>query len=286
MLYYWDYLWDPFPSDETFMNVYFDGDSIYDSIHYHVIISQTFLYKYYSGSNLIIDDTLRVPEVYCLIREDTISRRLYILRNDFPTSTPYEDLLFDFNLNVGDTLKSLYYQYISGYPVIDSITSITLANGESRKMFYVYPYGSLYSLGQGYFIEGCGGGNGIIEPFSMSGLSGYQSYTWIICHKKDTIELLGSCDVHAGITTNKKKELLKIYPDPFENFITISGFEANPDVLIVQLFDSFGCHVYKKKITSGSLLNLYIPGLQSGLYILQIHNPNNGNHWSKKIIKI
>jgi len=24
-------LWDPFPSDETFMNVYFDGDSIYDS---------------------------------------------------------------------------------------------------------------------------------------------------------------------------------------------------------------------------------------------------------------
>jgi hypothetical protein len=86
-----------------------------------------------------------------LIREDTATKKAYI----YFSNTNKEWLLYDFSLNVGDTLSA----YGVGPIVLQSIVPVILRNGESRKKFCF----KFSSDCDSYYIEGIGGPNGLLE---------------------------------------------------------------------------------------------------------------------------
>ena len=67
------------------------------------------------------------------LREDTVLKKVYIYD---PYLTPTDQLLYDFSLSIGDTLKSGYNtgKFMDSL-VLTSIDSVTLLNWEIRKRF-------------------------------------------------------------------------------------------------------------------------------------------------------
>jgi hypothetical protein len=90
------------------------------------------------------------------LRYDTLSNRVYHL----PEVDSLERLIYDFNLQVGDTvpLQMVYGRYI---PVIDSIDTITVFGVPAKRFFLDI---GLEDLGrQNFIIEGMGGSNGLLH---------------------------------------------------------------------------------------------------------------------------
>ena len=90
------------------------------------------------------------------IREN--NQKVYAIIND--VEQPDEFLLYDFSVNVGDTIHSTaIHGAISRLPVVTRIDTITLRNGEKRKKIY---------MNQDIWIEGIGSLNGFIKPYTES----------------------------------------------------------------------------------------------------------------------
>lgn len=116
---------------------------------------------------------------FAILREDTIARKVYIY--DENSSQP-DQLLYDFSIKIGDTLKSDF----AGQGVmliLDSIEIITLRNGENRKK-YIFNEG----LDDICYIEGIGGGRGLFFPLYNSESLG----TTLYCVKKNGEDIWGS----------------------------------------------------------------------------------------------
>ena len=81
------------------------GDTLFNGMQYHIVRSfniQTADGNLYFCPPYIVSTTFSnyFPEFY--LREDTVQRKLFFLHDGFDT----EELLFDYNLNVGDSLIS------------------------------------------------------------------------------------------------------------------------------------------------------------------------------------
>src|ERR1035438_1738336 len=135
---YWD---DYVMSDEpifggcysTADRIYFTGnDTVINGFTYQISREYPF-----SGYN-------PVPNVMCpplvvnnesyptgsFIREDTVARKVYIYVSG---GTPPDQLLYDFSLQIGDTLKSEYNG--GGTFIVTAIDTVTLNDGEFREKF-------------------------------------------------------------------------------------------------------------------------------------------------------
>ncbi|MCB9354052.1 MAG: T9SS type A sorting domain-containing protein [Lewinellaceae bacterium] len=127
--------WQAFIAGDTAI-----GGKQYRKIAYHPI-NAAILFPW--CGEFYLDTTTTVFPGFFL-REDSLERKVWYLDND-PGSEEF--VLFDFSLQVGDTLK-----YPSGLEyVIAEISDVTLANGTSRRQFKVSDF-----LWDNAYIEGIG----------------------------------------------------------------------------------------------------------------------------------
>lgn len=117
-----------------------------------------------------------------LIREDTLSKRIYYSNGYDP-----EGLLYDFNITVGDTVhvENSYCQF-SSYLICSSIDTVIVA-GEPKRKFYFQAYYPNRDTVDETWIEGVGSLYGVLNSgLGASGICGGTNVL-LCCRQNGTI---------------------------------------------------------------------------------------------------
>ena len=197
------------------------------------------------------------------IREDTIARKVYFLE----TGSTTEKLLYDFSLNVGDTVKTCITTLCMPGVVITQIDSV-LINGNYRKQWTVERPGCLFN-DHGKIIEGIGSTMGLLEQmvnFEWWGTLTCFSQDYINMYSIDTTICPLPIPLNANYLANKINNFI-IFPNPSKNSITIS--QTEPTFNKYEIFSLNGKLVAESKITS-NLQKVDLTGYAEGMYIVKL----------------
>lgn len=239
---------------------FFDGDTLIGNQLYSKLFYHPFNAVYNPYPSFYVDTSTVIFSNY--IREDTSARKTYILE----PWNPNEVLMFDFSLNIGDTLNSTYTT--DGTPiVVNTITNEILLNGAIRKK-WTFDNGHFY-------IEGIGSSQGFFSPtFTLLG-------AWLEtnCVNDNNVHLYGNrCFTILGLSEAQVSDsALKVYPNPVKDRLIVEGAIANP--VDFKLYNLYGQIILTKKLSS-SVVEIDVSNLPKGMYMLSIHGED-----SQKIIK-
>ena len=192
-----------------------------------VIGTQTYSKVYRTGVNYRSDvkfpcDHRTVESTFdslaVLIRNDTTNKRVYI----YDTTEQKEKILFDFDLEVGDTLKNTYLE-INAY-CVDSITTDSIA-GKSRKLFHVYPIGMSSNNDQSSttLIENIGFEDGSLEELNNM----VTTINLLRCKEGTAVYPKNSnCNIITSLSKYQLKEKqITLFPNPTAGTVQIESAE-------------------------------------------------------------
>jgi len=251
-----------FIDSDTFQQL--EGDSIYNGIEYQKI---SFSNDFFSSDN---SGLTRVDnEAVYFIPKDSLN----------------EVLLYDFNLQVGDTFHiDPYFQITNiNFVTVIEIDSIMTNDGINRKVFH-------FSEGTNW-IEGIGALYGSTTfPWYFLSLSGdchlycYSENSMDVYEKQyyefiDYDVFVYGCSGLVSSNSNVENKLkLSVYPNPFDDEIVIKS-NLN-EIELLRLYDSKFSIVAQNKNMKRLKLN---SSITSGFYILEIII--NGEKYYKKVIR-
>jgi hypothetical protein len=257
---------------------FFNGDSLVNNILYkivkgHPIIEQNpsppFCGPFYVDQG--------ITGFAALMREDTITRKVYV----FDQTNNADDLLYDFSLNPGDTLQSNYYAGFGLKLVVDSVGTVTLLNGEIRKIFYFVNNSNIQ------YIEGIGSNSGLYTPLIQGIGFGYEGN----CVKENDsiIWQWYNCFTVVGINENLNDFRFNIYPNPSTgnfNIIYLLPYASTGSVSEegkLEIIDITGKIVYEMRLPQWSTFQqITLPEyISDGLYYCVM--TTGDFRWNKKI---
>jgi hypothetical protein len=253
------------------------------AIYRYGILGDTIINNQLYNKLYIIEDdtTLNINKITygVAIREN--NKQIFVKSSDFD----FEILLYDFSLNVGDTVVS---NSVNGYLsnnlcIITGIDSIKLNNNEYRRRFLINDWGD-----HEYWIEGIGSIGGIFHPMVQ-----YQGADIPVlrCFKQnDTAVYINNiecqkcfCQLASSIEDNESKNgTFKIYPNPVSSTLFIES-DLPPSIITVKLFNANGILI-KSNTFNSYPISLNINDLLEGVYLIQLINKDFT--YSEKIVKI
>jgi hypothetical protein len=203
------------------------------------------------------------------IREDIPAKKVFII----PASDTTEHLLYDFNMNVGDTLKGYIRGF--GFPndyVVQSIDSVFVGTTYRKRWNFANCLGGYYRVS---IIEGIGSLHGLYETFygCVIDMPEYE----LLCFKQDGQTLYPNmttaCNLITSInTTNLLSENeIKVYPNPSNGYVNVqcNGISVRE----IKLTDMFGREVYHQQNFVQNEIQIH--QLSSGAYILTVVDDKN-----------
>jgi hypothetical protein len=201
-----------------------------------------------------------IAEALIFMREDTTERKVFIYDED---SYPKVDqLLYDFTLNIGDTLHS-YFASTSSPLILDTIFYVILDNGDSRREYLF----SIDLLGSNIgYIEGVGGINGIATSLYRFESPGSSLY----CLKKDDEIVLGNtyCDFYF-VGVNAQKDIsVAVYPNPSEGIIHVE-FEKTVLPVLFEICDMNGAIMLSRELNDLKS-EVSLDNIGKGLFLFKI----------------
>lgn len=260
---YWKPISDPAPRWVYNQYALFNEDTIINGITYHKL--------FHSNSS----ERISRKNSVCIggIREDSIKR--IIVNSSMFQLVPEikEVILFDFSLNIGDTINEYINDTISANVrfklVVKNIDTISINHTTRKVLGFDIPWT--------HWIEGIGSVQGLI--FTSGDLPTNGMSNDLVCmHQNDTLLFYnsGSGDVYydgcvpsfviddVALLPNTD---IKVYPNPVTNGIV--HFEnLNFDTL--ELFDSSGNQLDTKNIKGNSCYELDVLNLPSGIYYYRL----------------
>lgn len=255
-----------------------DGDTLINGIAYKK-------FKYYefirvsqiSGPNCppFYLDTVSHPGGF--MREDTALQKVYL----YTGGTLQEELWYDFDVQVGDSVD-----YGMGWPTsgpfsVDTIYYITTPDGLIRKVIQCND--ANISL-CGFYIEGIGGIAGpFLPPYYV-----FEEGYWLMCagiyNQQSLFSLYGNASYYCGALTSAIDEysdnFLNVTPNPAKDYILIDAGIYPVDVTIS---DIFGKTIQKYNLQSSQSIDISI--LSPAAYFVSISGAMN-KQTSKMIIKL
>lgn len=205
------------------------------------------------------------------------SKQLIGLRQDIPNkkvfgldgNTLSEFLLYDFNLNIGDTIHFRPIVQCDSLSIVNSIDSIFIG-GSYRKKFNLNLNVSL--------IEGIGSTSGLVEHNCFEGAN-------LLCYFTNNIDTAFSDNTSPWLCkTNRTVDILKsigisIYPNPCLNVLIL---KKDKECIIrdFSLNNSLGQVVYKTNFSSNEI-KLDMKSYQKGLYYISFRDEKNFLYTSK-----
>lgn len=236
--------------DESY-SISLSGDTLIGNQSYHKLVSP------YGGN------------ICGAIRQDVAAKKVYYIA---PSETT-EHLLYDFTMQVGDTVRGYTQRAEFEDDTVISIDSV-LVGDSYRKRWLV---NSNYNI---YFIEGIGSTYGLFER-SPGNTYDFPDYS-LLCYSENNQTLYPdsqtNCDLLTAIESNETNS------DPIR-ILQVEGslkieFD-NPDIVEICVMDLLGKVILRRSITSGQ--TIVIDNLQTGHYILT--GLDNSNRLiTKKII--
>lgn len=202
-----------------------------------------------------------------LVREDSISKKVIIRIGAYPAS--YEDILYDFSLEVGDTLVS-YFTTCDIPLTVQSIEYLTLNNGDIVKKFIFDYYGEVY------YIESIGCSQGLFEGLLIS-----EWPPQLYCIEDQGVGLLSN-DCPGWVAIDKKPSMkpVQVFPNPAKDFIHITGLKTS-NITQIKIYNGFGCEVLRKNTSLNDEI-IDISQMPNGCYLLM--TGETGNSSSLKFI--
>ncbi len=247
-------IWEPgCEINYRYYKAYIEGDTILNSKQY---------YKVYQSGYGYID---WIPEPYYYYFDQLLFGFLREENNSWYTFYYGQDkLLYDFNLQVNDTIVSAYT--FSMDPIIITAIDSILIDYEYRKRFNLS-----VEFGAEYIIEGIGATSGLFENMEF-----FEWESELICYAKDGTSFWGvsteECDLDVSILDNNKMDQnFIIYPNPAKNYIKILTPSVN-NITHMTLVNTMGTVVLKKKFLSGIFNIISLNNLPPGIYFVIIEN--------------
>lgn len=250
------------PSYFTYRKFMVLGDTVVNSVSYKNVK----YYNYPGGNPGQPPGPLLLSFGY---RNDSINKKVYYL--SLTTTNAVEQLWYDFNLNVGDTLKDTFAFTNPPWAgnsntrrIVSSIDSVVFCGLYYKRFnFNNCAWGSGLSL-----IEGVGFEDNFIQTgFRDCPFEPLTIYT----------STFSTCDF-SGIQRNKEdKPVLILYPNPVNTELKIS---SPLQITNYEIFDNTGSVVIKHSIFSGTINVSLLP---NALYILKVIDEKGNLHYSKFI---
>ena len=261
------------------------GDTIINSVEYS---------KVYEMSDTIISD----PDnsYFAAIREND-KKQVFAKIPGFP-----ESILYDFSLEVGDTIcydigaliavNDVWFDELTHCKFVTEIDSFILNNQEYRKSWVLENY---YGC-QFRWIEGIGSimqyGYGLFNPFIYSTSDGGDYYNFACFKHNDEILYLNnpygdSC--FCGYTTSIKKtdadkqDILTLIPNPAKDIVTVSvnlDYQTN---LKLTITDIAGNKI-ETFTNIDNEITINLSDYDSGLYLIQVFDKKDILLDSEKLI--
>lgn len=205
-----------------------------------------------------------------VIRQDTTNKKVYII----PPSNDTECLLYDFTLQIGDTVKGYLQSFNFGYDIVEAIDSILIDNTYRTR----WKINSCYEI---YLIEGIGSTYGLFQlsPGCVSDLPYFnmncfrQNNEVIYTDSSTSCALITSTNSVENISSN-----LIIYPNPSTGTFTVSN--SNGTIKEIIISDLMGKFILQQHVDKQTKVN--ISGLDQGIYFLKIID-NAGRTVNKRI---
>ncbi len=233
-------------------SIIISGDTIINSITYHKL-SIPFVQTVISGNCNGID----TAGYKGAIRQDIANKKVYYIS---PIDTS-EQLLYDFAMQVGDTVKGYTQLSYGVQDIVQSIDSVLVGN-TYRKRLFINPSSNIY------FIESIGSTYGLVNktpylPFS-------EPIYNIICFQQNGQSLYPdtttNCQIIVSIKSiNETDTQIKLYPNPAKETLTIETDATNQKLEIINLLGEtiHTIYIYKKATLNTS-------AFANGIYIIKI----------------
>lgn len=255
--------------DLAYVDLYYVNADYHDFVQGDTIIGDSTYFKVYRKGNVISTftpfDTMFTSEIYAYQGAISEQNKIwYWVQKERTEPT----VLYDFNVEDGDSIK--YYGSDTKYKLelIDSIYH----GGMYRKVFRL---GELIIN----LIEGVGWNTGLLRPIFP-----YDSFSYLQCFNNQgenlnpdlsgfemlpniVIEEFNECgELLSGINGESyRTEIAKIYPNPFEEILTIETKEKIEEVIII---NKLGEIIYNEK---RHIDNINFGDMASGVYTLLLY---------------
>ncbi len=206
------------------------------------------------------------------IRQDTVLKKIYYVQ---PTDS-VEQLLYDFNLQVGDTVRGFTQEGVFSPDIVLEIDSILIGSDYRKRWFINSGYGI-------YMIEGVGCTNGLIELSPGNIIDGITSS--LSCFSQNNVTLYPfptyTCNL-VDLVNNIDGSKILISPNPFHSETKIF---FDPDFLFSDLsvYNSMGRLVKSERINGGAYYLFLRNSLTEGMYFINL-NSDKGKTYSAKLI--
>jgi len=259
------------------------GDTVVNGITYHHLTQKGY-------SRIVTPSGSQVTPIdFCMgyFRNDSLEKKVWHTGN-FNLS---ERLLYDFNLQLGDSLiieDDFYGDYIG---IISNIDTLLLAD-DSHKRFTVFwerrPHDYPYEYS--YIIEGIGSTMGLFSFLYEKESPIYSPfYAMLRCFtvNEDPIYIeptgWGDCTPLNTIEDYyQNKTMITVYPNPVSHEFQIQSDLSNLDEVFIYTIQG-QCVSHIKLQCKSQKIN--ITTLQAGVYLLKVKD-TQGNIYTTKIIKM
>lgn len=248
-------------SDDTIIGV-FNYSKLKKSGFYSVSCDPNSSYGYNSG-------------VIGYIRQDTTQKKIYFL------SLTEEILLYDFNLNIGDTLTFLHQ--LGEVIIVTQIDSILIENNFRKKFILNGMIDPYCPFSPNFLIEGIGSSTGLLNNITCF----FEGGTMLNCFGQNNQTLYPlSSECGAYVLSNYEKEekpILKIFPSPASSQITVEQSAVGSRQLTVEVYDALGRLVALSEV-EGQQTTIPL-NLSKGVYLLRVKEKEEVVFWEKLIIE-
>ena len=211
-----------------------------------------------------------------VIRQDILNKKVYVI----PKYTTTEQLYFDFNYSVNDTITGFLSSY---FFIVQSVDSVLIGNSYRKKWM-------LNQWFNAYVIEGIGFNYGLIHQTDFfSDGPGYS----LKCFNQNNQTLYPDtttvCElITVSVNEHDLSSKIHIYPNPASEEINILFNIDKPGDIKLQFINSLGQKI--KSVATDKLnmgenrINIPVDEIPNGVYFIKIII--NENFVNKRIIKI
>ena len=242
---------------DEYYSITFSSDTLINSQTYHKLTTP-FVQSFSTGT------CGGIPTGYKgAIRQDTANKKVFYIP---PTDTT-EQLLYDFTMQVGDTVRGYIETFAFTTDIVQSIDSV-LIGSTYRKRWNI---NNCYNI---QFIEGIGSTYGLFErsPGCITDDAGYS----LTCFQQNGQSLypdtITNCQLITSVNSiDNFSNQIKIFPNPSSSSFTVD-FD-NADIKEIKLTDLLGNTIFQQQTNKQSQIK--IDRLQIGTYILTIIDRKN-----------
>lgn len=285
----------PFPTkNAVWTETFYPGGGDHNTLYHNFALKDkdTIIHgKRYQKLYLSFDTIFTEDKVCGALRED--NKRIYYYSIDSlvklrsPESTPMpvdtEIILYDFNLQVGDTITSDQYRLRAEALVVTKIDSILIGT-EYRKRFHFGWNGDIITFEE--WIEGVGCRRGLLSDIGYWPTNDWSS--WLICFIQNSEvlyhdESFSDC-YHSNtnaVQLLKNDIKIKVFPNPANSTIRIELDKPEYEELII--YNLSGNKLTGYDLRDKHSLVIDRGGLSNGLYFISVYD-KKGNIQTLKVL--